>query len=124
MARILVIDDHHFVRDVVGKLLESAGHEVTEAPDGEEGLRAVRSRPADLVLCELYLPMKDELETIRDLRHEFPGVKIIAMTGGGFHYPDEALAIAEEMGADATLKKPFVTGQFLKVVEETLGTGA
>jgi CheY-like chemotaxis protein len=50
MARILVIDDQVFVRDVVRRILESAGHQVLTARDGEEGVRALRRDPIDLLV--------------------------------------------------------------------------
>ncbi len=61
MARILVIDDQSFVRDVLRKLLETAGHEVLEAVDGVEGASLFRRQPCDLVLCDLYMPLESGL---------------------------------------------------------------
>jgi CheY-like chemotaxis protein len=61
MARVLVIDDQPFVRDVLRKMLESAGHQVEEAPDGVEGADLFRQRPCDLVLCDLFMPRESGL---------------------------------------------------------------
>jgi CheY-like chemotaxis protein len=56
MAHILVIDDQPFVRDVLRKILELAGHEVSESGDGVEGANLFRRHPCDLVLCDIYMP--------------------------------------------------------------------
>jgi len=61
MARILVVDDQPFVRDVLGKLLESAGHEVVEAEDGVAGTGLFRRHPCDLILCDIFLPRESGL---------------------------------------------------------------
>jgi CheY-like chemotaxis protein len=61
MARILVIDDEPFVRVVLRRLLEFAGHEVMEAGDGVEGTNLFRHHPCDLVLCDLYMPRESGL---------------------------------------------------------------
>ncbi|MEO6111274.1 MAG: response regulator, partial [Nitrospiraceae bacterium] len=53
MATILVIDDQEPVRRLLRTVLERAGHEVTEAPNGRLGLAAYRERPADLVITDI-----------------------------------------------------------------------
>jgi CheY-like chemotaxis protein len=120
MARILVIDDQPLVRDVLRRILESAGHGVEEAGDGEQGLQAFRRQPPDLVLCDIYMTSKGGLETIRVLRRDFPAAKVVAMSGGGFEGKFEVLAMAEELGAAATIEKPFILEELLAVVEAVL----
>src|SRR5262249_62386129 len=64
-ASLLVIGDpgmHFYLCSVLGR----AGHDVREAADGREGLRAYERRPADLGLCDLFKPENDRLETIRE----------------------------------------------------------
>src|SRR5262249_4669140 len=64
-ASLLVIGDpgmHFYLCSVLGP----AGHDVGEAADGREARRAYERRPADLVLCDLFKPEKDGLETIRE----------------------------------------------------------
>ena len=91
MARILVIDDEADMRGLLEETLQSAGHEVSLAADGEEGMKRFRARPADLVITDLYMPGQEGLETIMQLRREFPSVAIMAMSGrvaAGRHPPD------------------------------------
>ena len=108
MARILVIDDDADLREVMRETLVSSGHEVVLASDGIQGLRLQRDRPADLVITDIFMPDKEGIETIRELRQEFPKVKIIAMSGGGIHVRKPGyLSTASELGADIVLRKPF-----------------
>jgi len=123
MALILIIDDDFKIREVLQQILERAGYEVMEAFDGREGLSLYRKRPPDLVVTDIVMPKKDGLETITDLRIEFPGSKIIAISGGGRLDPKPYLELAEGFGANRLLTKPFGHEEFLKAVQDLLGTG-
>lgn len=117
MSRILVMDDDPYVRALVRFVLEREGHEVFDAPDGATGLRCFREVGADLVLCDIFMPEKDGLETILALRKESSRVKIVAVSGqlrGMVDYGKTAL----RFGADATIDKPFTANALLKAVRQ------
>jgi CheY-like chemotaxis protein len=120
MARILIIDDDDTVRLSLKMLLEDAEYEVVEADDGEAGLECMRENPADLVISDIFMPKKEGIETIDELRREFPHVRIIAISGGGRMDPDAYLDIARRVGADASLFKPFDMKVLLNMVERLL----
>src|SRR6266576_1108246 len=82
--RILVVDDSPVARIALRGMLETAGFTVVEAGDGKEGLRVFRRVSAEVILCDLFMPGCDGMEMIRELRREFPGAKLIAMSAGGF----------------------------------------
>jgi len=82
VARILVIDDDRKLREVISRALERAGYDVLEADDGEAGIRLYREHGADLIITDIFMPERDGLETILQLRRESPGVKIVAISGG------------------------------------------
>lgn len=124
MARILIIDDDDYVRRPLRKMLEVAGHDVVEAREGDEGLKLQRDQPCDLVITDLFMPGKEGLQTIRELRREFPGVKIIAMSGGGLDHDVDFLPYAQMVGALRTLAKPFERTDLLNAVAELLGPDA
>lgn len=105
--RILIVDDEPGVRTVIRRIAEQAGFEVEEAEDGEQALRAIRSRPPELVLCDVFRPGKDGLELIREVQAGFPAVRIIAMSGSGWPCGLDALFFADNPGSVATLAKPF-----------------
>lgn len=121
MAHILVADDDPGMRRCIRMALEGAGHQVSEAADGNEALKALREGPADLVLCDLVMPDKEGLETIRELRRDFPALPIIAMSGGVYHGTMDFLALAKVLGAAQTLPKPFTMTRLLTAVNEVLG---
>ncbi len=106
MARVLILDDEEAMREVIRMVLEEDGHEVAEASNGVQGLEMFRERPSDVVVTDLIMPQKDGIETIRDLRREFPSVKIVALSGRGGIQINANLARAKQVGADMTILKP------------------
>ena len=122
VASILVIDDDSQIRAFVRGLLEAEGHEVREARNGAEGIKAHRQRPADLILCDIFMPEKEGLETIRELRGDFPQVRIVAMSGGSPRTdPVDFLPLAKAFGAAAVLDKPISPKALVGAVTEALG---
>jgi len=131
VQRILLIDDDATIRAAARRILERAGYEVLEAGEGEAGLQLMSAAPIDLVLTDIYMPGQDGLATIRRLRREWPGVKIITMSGGVRAGPGDLNEAAAAMGATRTLSKPFDKDQLLEAVRAVLpgdpapsGTGA
>jgi len=118
MATILVIDDEEEIRNILQTILEEAGHEVSLAVDGAEGISLYREEPTDIVITDLIMPGKEGIETIRDLRAQFPQVKIIAMSGRGGSYTNANLDRAVMTGADRSVAKPFGVSDILQVVGE------
>ena len=124
MSRILVIDDEEGIRRLLRDTLEDAGYEVVEAEDGEEGLRLFSAEPADLVITDILMPKRSGIETISDLRSKHPGVKIIAVSGGGRTENLEFLEIAGKVGADRTIAKPFDLDEVVSTVRGLLDQGS
>ena len=118
--RILLIDDDDRLRQAVGQVLSDEGHIVVEAREGAEAIRLYRAEPADLVMCDLFMPGKDGLETIRELRAEFPGVRIIALSGGAFQGTMDLLSVARHMGAAAVLSKPFKMPELFALIDRLI----
>lgn len=121
MACILVIDDDEDVRRAIRRLLESAGHEVVEAPDGKIGMRRFREQPTDLVVTDLFMPEQEGLETIRELKRFSQDIKILVVTGAAPGSTLDFRAQATMLGAGATLGKPFTRDELLGAVDALLG---
>ncbi len=102
MATVLLVEDQDEVREVLRIVLEHAGYQVHEAPDGQVALESYRENPADVVVTNMLMPRKSGLELIIDLQREFPAVKIIAMSSA-----EDMLTEARRLGAE-TLLKPFL----------------
>lgn len=114
--RALVIEDEAALRQMMRRMLESAGYEVMEAENGRVGVEAFRKQPADVVITDVIMPHKEGIETIRDIRAIDAKVRIVAISGGGRTQNMDFLKIAEKMGAAATLAKPFRKEELLASV--------
>lgn len=120
MADILIVDDDPALRAVMRKVLERHGHQVRDAADGALALRMLHASGADLLITDLYMPEKEGIETIMEARDSFPGLRILAVSGGGTMAPGGPLGDAEALGADASLAKPFSVEDFTETVQRLL----
>jgi DNA-binding response OmpR family regulator len=116
--RILVIDDDDALRSVLRQLLEMEGYSVALACHGNEGLGLASERPFDLVITDLLMPVKEGIETIREISRRWPRTKIIAMSGGGVGQGGVYLDLAMKLGAGRMLAKPFDFPELLNTVKE------
>lgn len=119
-ANILVIDDDPQIRTMLRFMLENVGYEVRDAADGKAGMSLFREKPADLVITDIIMPEKEGIETILELRRDFPSAKIIAMSGGGRLGPEQYLESAKNLGAQRILTKPFSKENVLEAVRNLL----
>ena len=122
MQRILVIDDEPAIRALLQTLLERGGYDVVTAPDGKKALRSFREAPADLIITDIFMPDMEGLETIRELRNDYPDLQIIAISGGGRTGPESYLKMAEIFGAVRSFTKPVNTDVLLDAVRELIGS--
>lgn len=116
MARILVVDDEEMDRVLVRTILESAGHELFYASDGEVALQVCREIGIDLVVTDLAMPDFNGLRFIKELREERLDIPVIAISG----WAADQLDLAEDYGADLTLFKPVDGDQLNGAVNRVL----
>lgn len=121
MPSILIIDDDS-LRDSLRRTLHKEGFVIMEASDGGRGLRQLERQVVDLVLLDLFMPDKDWLEIMGELRRTYSGIKIIAMSDRGFKGTVDVLAVAKMLGARRTLAKPFTREQSQEAVELELAS--
>ena len=93
---------------------------MVEARDGQEGLEHYRAAPTDLIIADILMPGKEGLETTMELRREAPGIRIIAISGGGQMGDLTFLEVARRMGARRVLQKPFELREMLEAVHDVL----
>ena len=113
--RILIIDDDALMRLALAKILLSAGYDVEQAGDGDEGLRLQRSQSFDLIITDLIMPDKEGIQIIRELRKEDSAIRIIAMSAGGRGGATDYLKWARLMGAKQCLSKPIKREELLEI---------
>lgn len=117
MKRILLIDDDASMRFLLKNLLEKAGYEVEEAKDGRAGVENFSANPAQIVIVDIFMPEKDGIETIGDIREKDPACKFLAISGGGQLKNLDMLRYSKMLGAHEILEKPFSRDELLSVVQ-------
>jgi CheY-like chemotaxis protein len=120
MAKILVIDDEALLTRSLAVLLTKAGHVVVTADNGKAGLEVFAREKPDLVITDIIMPVMEGIEAIQAIRAQEPKLPIIAVSGGGRTKNLEFLRLAEKLGANATLGKPFSKEQLLEAVAKCL----
>lgn len=121
MATILVIDDDPQICDLLQQVLREEGHVVHSALNGVEGISQYRQYLPELVFVDILMPEKEGLETILELRREFSHVMIIAMSGASEGAKINLLELAQQLGAQHRLSKPFQLETVVKLVNTALG---
>lgn len=131
MTRVIIIDDEADIRTVLKEVLVRAGFEVDAVSNGSDGLDLLREKGADLIVTDIIMPGKNGVETVYDIRMEFPKTKIVVISGGGNIAPmdyepsaiktEAYLASASEAGADVTLTKPFDREELINIVRQLTG---
>jgi CheY-like chemotaxis protein len=112
--KILIVEDHAATRDGLAKLLEISGYAVLTVEDGQQGVQQACAQSPDLILTDIFMPVMDGIEMIKQLRNT-PGCKdtpILVLSG----YGNKALEAAQA-GADEVLSKPADPHYLLKAIE-------
>ncbi len=120
MSRIFILGEDAQALNMIRKILEPEGYEVVVAFNGNEGVRLYREAPSDLVITDLNLYEAGSLESMVELRQDYPEVKIIAVSGGLQILSKLCLSLADSFGADYTFTKPVEREELLNAVEELL----
>lgn len=118
--RVLIVDDDPGIRRTLHILLSREGFQVSQARDGVEALRLWRDQGGDLVITDLHMPEKNGIETIVELLSHSPGMRIIAMSGGGQTKRLDLLSNASLLGAVLTIEKPFTLSEMMSLVRRAL----
>lgn len=118
-ARILVVDQHDGLREMLFATLTGAGHEVIEAADAGVALAAYQAVPADVVIIDVLAPGRmDAPAFLRSLRRYFPNARVVAMAGRPSYTGADPLAVAKGLGAAGTIRMPLSREELLKVIED------
>lgn len=122
MAHILIIDDQEPVRVALATALQMLGHEVRTAADGAEGLRLFAEDPADLVITDVQMPVKNGFEVLSTLRRDHPAVPVIVMSGANDENTSLYLDLISRFksASVSVLRKPFRLLEIEQVVEAAL----
>jgi CheY-like chemotaxis protein len=113
---VLVVDDEDAVRTLIGRILEAAGHRVTQAASAEMAIAAAKTASArfNLILTDVVLGAEDGLATLDTLRAAHPGAAVIVMSG--YSPTPERVAELSRQGAEF-LPKPFGAVQLMAALD-------
>jgi CheY-like chemotaxis protein len=120
---ILLVDDDPGIRESMQAILMLQGYEVDLASSGSKALELCAQNYYDVVLLDILMPGMNGIETLRQIKRRYPGIRAIMITGmdGG---AEGEHALAE--GAEALFRKPLDVATFLPVLlpqEEGLEDG-
>ena len=120
MAQILIVDDSASMRNMVSTTLKSAGHNVSDAADGQEGLSKARNVSFDAVVTDLNMPVMNGIELVRNLRglSDYKYTPILLLTTESSM---EKKSEGKQAGATGWLVKPFNPEKLLATVSKVLG---
>lgn len=117
---VLAVDDSASIRQMVAFTLKSAGYEVVEAVDGEDGLEKAKNHSIQLVLTDQNMPRMDGLTLIRSLR-ELPQYKSVPILMLTTESSDAMKTQGRAAGATGWLVKPFDPQKLIDVVKKVIG---
>jgi CheY-like chemotaxis protein len=121
MGHVLVVDDIPAVRDLFADILKHAGHTSQTASDALEAAQLLERTAFDAAIIDIFMPVIDGLEIVRTWRETYPRMGLLAISGGGpLIEGKDVLALAEELGAAATLRKPVDATRLLGVLKALL----
>jgi two-component system, NarL family, nitrate/nitrite response regulator NarL len=120
--RVVIADDHVFVRDGIKSLLESEENilVVSEATDGLEAIKAVQDDKPDLLIVDIRMPNMTGIEVVETLRNQQNHVKIIVLS---MHDSEEYVLKSIKAGADGYLLKGSSKEEFLKALHAVVNGG-
>lgn len=120
--RILLIEDDELARLTARNILKRIDATVSEAQNGRQGMEFFKKEKPDLVITDILMPEQEGLETIVEIRESGQACAIIAMSDGGVTQNMAFLKLAEKLGADRLLPKPFSPDELIGCIQ-SLGVG-
>jgi two-component system, OmpR family, response regulator ResD len=115
---ILLVDDDELVRATLTAALGDRGYSVVEAGNGQEALALLdRSVAIDVIVLDIMMPEMEGIETLREIRKRWSMIPIVMISGGDRSGWTDALGMAEVLGANRALRKPFTPRQLIENIE-------
>ncbi len=109
-SHVLLVEDDEVFAQVVGKSLSRRGYRVTHAVDAEQASALIETEAFDLAILDLNLGKKSSLELVKPLKHKYPQIRILILTG----FASITTAVeAIKLGVDNYLAKPTDADEIL-----------
>ena len=120
MANVLVIDDSGFSRKRVVGAVSQAGHTVTQAINGQEGLDLIEAESFDCVVSDNLMPVMEGVEMLRCLRAADNHIPVIMCSAD---IQDSTRSACEELGVAGFIGKPFKPEELAQAVANAIAEG-
>ena len=117
MKTILVVDDEVGIREALAGVLKDEGYSVFLAATAEEALRRMAKRRPDLVLLDIWMPGKDGVEALGEIKARYPDLPVIMISG---HANIETAVKTTKLGAYDFIEKPLSLEKVILTIEHAL----
>jgi len=120
MKKILIVEDDKFLRELIVQKLVREGFKISEAIDGEEGIKKIKEEKPDLVLLDLILPGIDGFEVLSRMKEEsvLTSIPVIILSNLG---QKEDVEKGMKLGAaDYLIKAHFTPGEIIAKIKDNL----
>lgn len=117
-VKVLIVDDNAEFLAMLAEFLSNNNYNVVACDSGSEALTKFNEFIPDIVLTDIVMPGFDGIELLLKLRTINPEVRVIVMSGGNRGHADTYLHMADKLGANAVLNKPFELTELLKQVKK------
>ncbi len=117
MKTILVVDDEKRIREALAGVLRDEGYTVHLAATAEDALRRLAKKRPDLVLLDIWMPGKDGVEALREIKESYPDLPVIMISG---HANIETAVKTTKLGAYDFIEKPLSLDKVILTVEHAL----
>ena len=117
---ILIVEDDKFLRELIARKLLEEEYEISEAVDGEEGIKKIKEEKPDLVLLDLILPGIDGFEVLSQMKEEsaLSSIPVIILSNLG---QKEDVEKGLSLGAvDYLIKAHFIPGEIVEKIKNAL----
>jgi len=121
MAHILIAEDERDIRELIKFTLTFAGHQITEAVNGEEAVEKAKEVIPDLIMTDVRMPKMTGYQACKAIKENASTahIPVVILSAKG---QDEEKEQGIEAGADEYITKPFETDQLIKRVAEILAS--
>lgn len=118
---ILIVEDEVVLQDVYKLVLNSQGYRVETASNGVEGLKKLKNISPNMVLLDLFMPVMDGKEFLRNIdTNDYPDTKIVVYTNLSDNHTESEML---ELGAHKyILKSSMAPQQLINLVTEMIGS--
>jgi len=118
MAKVLIVDDSAFARNVLGRIIEQGGHEVVgRAKDGDSAMELFKKLHPELVTLDYLMTGKNGEAILEEIIETDPSARVVMISGSGDYTVEERTL---ESGAKDFVSKPFMQRDLLKVIDKVM----